>query len=214
MGEVVLVNTEPGQLGVLLTVHEVGAMTAYPAPGDGLYVMLEDGRFLTYDASGSMISEIPTGLSNPTWAVGDESSGKLAFGAFLFGFGGAVIVDPATREVDVLPDVEEIANLRFVRHGELLVVVSLDGTVRLWDVEKKEFAGVIWDGTGAIPGNALTYDEATDSLWVFSAGNLLRLPLDPQRWLERACKLAGRDLTQDEWDRYVPGDNSLRSSCG
>jgi len=212
--EVILVNTEPGELGVVLTVHEVGAMTAYPAPGDGLFVMLADGRLLTYDASGSMISEIPTGLSNPTWAVWDEASGKLAFGAFLNGFGGVVVVDPATREVNVLPDVEEVANLRFVRNGELLVVVSLDGTVRLWGVEREEFTGVIWDGTGANPGNALTYDEATDSLWVFSAGNLLRLPLDPQRWVERACELAGRDLTEDEWDRYVPGDGPLQSSCG
>jgi WD40 repeat protein len=213
--EVVLVNTEPGEFEVLLTVAEADdAVGAYPAPGDGLYVMLSDGRLRTYDSSGSMTSEIPTGLFNLSFATGDETSGRLAFGGFWGELPtGAVIVDPASSQVQVLPDVGRVANLRFVRDGELLVVISLDGTVRLWDVESGEFAGVIWDGTGANPGNALTYDEATDSLWLFSSGRLLRLPLDPDRWAERACEIAARDLTQEEWDRYVPGDEPLQTSC-
>ena len=213
--EAVLINTEPGELGIVLSVTETDdVMTAHPAPGDGLYVMLSDGRLRTYDPSGSLTSEIPTGLTNLGWAVGDERSGKLAFGAWWSGSGGAVVVDPASGGVEELPDLGRVANLGFVRNGELLVVVTFDGTVRLWDVERGEYAGVIWDGTGANPGNALTYDEATDSLWVFSADKLLRLPLDPQRWVERACELAGRDFTQEEWDRFVPGDEPLQSSCG
>ena len=31
-----------------------------------------------------------------------------------------------------------------------------------------------------------------------------RYPLDPARWLARACTVAGRDLTRAEWDRYLP----------
>ena len=30
-------------------------------------------------------------------------------------------------------------------------------------------------------------------------------PLDPAQWLALACTIAGRDLTQEEWDRYLPG---------
>ena len=30
-------------------------------------------------------------------------------------------------------------------------------------------------------------------------------PLDPQVWLDRACAVAGRDLTRDEWSSYLPG---------
>ena len=37
-------------------------------------------------------------------------------------------------------------------------------------------------------------------------------PLDPARWLARACTVAGRDLTQAEWDRYLP-DRPYRPVC-
>jgi hypothetical protein len=92
-------------------------------------------------------------------------------------------------------------------------VLGLHGTLRLWDVEDEEDLGVLWDGNGANPGEAVWYDETTDSLWLPSGGRLVRLPLDPQRWLERACELVGRDFTQEEWDRYVPGDEPPQSSC-
>lgn len=36
--------------------------------------------------------------------------------------------------------------------------------------------------------------------------------LDPGAWLEAACELAGRDLTADEWARYLP-DREPRPVC-
>jgi WD40 repeat protein len=32
-----------------------------------------------------------------------------------------------------------------------------------------------------------------------------RYPTDPARWLAEACTVAGRDLTEAEWSRYLPG---------
>ena len=51
-------------------------------------------------------------------------------------------------------------------------------------------------------------------MWIPSSGKLLHIPLSPERWVEKACALVSRDLTQDEWDRYVPGDQPLHSACG
>lgn len=39
-----------------------------------------------------------------------------------------------------------------------------------------------------------------------------RYSLDPERWLEHACDVAGRDLTRDEWASYLPG-RSYESTC-
>jgi WD40 repeat protein len=210
-------NTEPGELGVLLTIDPGGDPLAYPTPDDGLYVMLiDDGTFRTYDSTGSVTFELATGVVNMLTAAGDEASGRLAFGS-PFPIGpdatGAVVIDPASGDFHVVPDVGSVARLSFARNGELLAVMSTDGTVRLWDVERQDFGGVIWDGTGAGPDSPLWYDESTDALWVSSSGRLLLLPLSPQRWVERACELVGRDFTQDEWDRFVPGDELLQSSC-
>ena len=36
--------------------------------------------------------------------------------------------------------------------------------------------------------------------------------LDPQQWVGAACRFAGRNLTQDEWERYGPKD-TYRETC-
>ena len=89
-----------------------------------------------------------------------------------------------------------------------------DGTVRLWDVVREEFAGLVWNGSGqGSPASPSWYDEATGTIWVASSGKYLQIPLDPERSVERACEIISRDLTQDEWDRFVPGNEPLRSAC-
>ncbi|MFT7476317.1 MAG: hypothetical protein ACI81L_003267 [Verrucomicrobiales bacterium] len=82
----------------------------------------------------------------------------------------------------------------------------------LWDVERRTSAGVVWDGSG-IAGNSSWFDDSTNSLWVSTSAKVLQIPLDPERWVERACEVVGRELTQDEWDLFVPGDDQLESAC-
>jgi hypothetical protein len=36
---------------------------------------------------------------------------------------------------------------------------------------------------------------------------------DPEKWVEAACRFAGRNLTENEWKRYGPQD-SYRKTCG
>jgi hypothetical protein len=82
--------------------------------------MLCDGRLRTYDSSGSLTDEIATGLFNLTLVADDETTRRVAFGAWL-GTGtlptGAVIVDPTNRNVQVLPDIDLVANVTFAREG-------------------------------------------------------------------------------------------------
>jgi hypothetical protein len=37
-------------------------------------------------------------------------------------------------------------------------------------------------------------------------GAALRWRIDVDAWAEAACELAGRPLTEDEWDQYLPGE--------
>ncbi len=81
-------------------------------------------------------------------------------------------------------------------------------------VNRAEPPGLVWNGTvGALLSSPSWYDESSDSIWVFTSGRLLEIPLDPQRWVERACDIVGRDFASDEWQRYVPGDEEVQSAC-
>ena len=43
-------------------------------------------------------------------------------------------------------------------------------------------------------------------------GSQVTWDLTPDHWLDRACELAGRDLTRAEWARYLP-DQPYRRTC-
>jgi len=57
------------------------------------------------------------------------------------------------------------------------------------------------------------FDEERGTVWVATAEGLAEFSLDAARWIEKACEFVGRDLTQEEWDEYVPGDEPLQSAC-
>ena len=88
--------------------------------------------------------------------------------------------------------------------GDLLAVGTTRTEVALLDVA----AGVRYGG-GFLPGNGellVPLFTASDTLTVFSPdGTAQRWPLAVDEWRDRACRLAGRRLSSDEWDRYLPG---------
>ena len=140
----------------------------------------------------------------------DRASGDLALASTL---SGITVVDPETGESTLLAEADFANNLGFGRNGEYLAVTGADGTVRLWDLERNEPAGLLWNGTGATISSPSWYDAESDSMWVYTSGKILEIPLDPAVWIARACTAAGRELTPEEWSRLVPGDTPPTPAC-
>ena len=210
-----LVNLEAGQAGVVFTVAATNPKTAYPSLDGGLHVLDNVGNVTTFDSHGAQTSVIQSWRSKPEGAVVfdmtvDPASGDIA----ITSSAGIRIVDNETKQIEVLTDFGAVSNHAFARDGQLLVIVGDDGTVRLWNLVSGTSGGLVWDGTGASENSEEPwYDEATESIWVASSGRLLRIPLNPEHWIERACEVVGRNFTQEEWDRYVPGGGEVWSAC-
>jgi hypothetical protein len=88
--------------------------------------------------------------------------------------------------------------------GELLAAVDRDGRLRLWRVDDRASVGpdVAVASSGGFSSASIEFSG--DDLVVDQPGaSVVIVPLDPASLVDRACELAGRELTADEWRRYV-----------
>ena len=207
-----VLDLTPGASRVLQSIPSDGVPSiVHPTLDGGVHVAVPGGPLQTFDASGAVIGEYEVSERLSNIVAVDSTERWLAAGTME---GGLVVIDTSIGEVERPPIGDAVVNLGFARDGELLAVTYEDGRVRLWDVERGEWAGLIWDGeAGAALGSPSFYDPETETMWLFVSGKLIQVPMNPERWIEKACALVGDGFTQDEWDRYVPGDEPLTSAC-
>jgi len=91
-----------------------------------------------------------------------------------------------------------------VRDGAQLAATSSDGRLRLWDVATRRSIGPPLAGHEF--SQTLALDPEGSLITGGYEGAIIRWDLDPASWVAKACELAGRNLTREEWDRYVEGD--------
>lgn len=218
--EIHLVDLEDAR--VVVSIPAPFSRTAHPTADGGVHVFYRDGRLQTFDETGVpsdqfRIEQLDTTLLEiaPRSVLGspislDPSSGRIATPGVR---GEALLIDPNLATVDVLPGVEDVSAMSFARDGQLLVISQERGMVSLWDLERGQLAGQVSTGGGTASVGLPWYDEETDSVWIAGSTQLTQIPLDPTAWIERACEVVDRQLTQAEWDQFVPGDEPLQSGC-
>jgi dipeptidyl aminopeptidase/acylaminoacyl peptidase len=98
--------------------------------------------------------------------------------------------------------------------GATVVGADAAGNVLLWDVATRSIIGDPFPGptAGRFAAAAFTPDgrsvvviSDTGQGWVWN--------VDPSHWLERACTIAGRSFTRQEWQEFVP-DRPYHATCG
>ena len=108
--------------------------------------------------------------------------------------------ETATMHADHTLDVEWLPD------GSTVVSTGADEVVSLYDVERDLVRSRPLPASDT-RGRGVSYllPPSADEIVVLNQdGPGHRYPLDPARWLARACDVAGRDLTRAEWARYVP----------
>jgi WD40 repeat protein len=174
----------------------------------------EGGDLMTWDA-GSLASVLSVPIDN----VGVYSSDVSNDGRMIVtgGQAGPRLWDLATGNplgpaltglngfagtVDIGPD------------GSMVVGADESGDVLLWDVATGTIIGDPLPGPGpkdwlaayfTPDGHRLVVISMTGAGWVWD--------VDPSDWLERACAVAGRSFTPQEWQAFLP-DRPYHASCG
>jgi WD40 repeat protein len=93
----------------------------------------------------------------------------------------------------------------FSSDNRTLVTGSDDGALRLWDIESEQAVGAPLPGlTGHFAAPFFTPDDNA-VIAGYDTGRAIRWDIRPASLIGRACRLAGRTLTREEWAEFLPG---------
>jgi DNA-binding SARP family transcriptional activator/WD40 repeat protein len=124
----------------------------------------------------------------------------------------------ATRDGAERPgfQVVQAVGVAYSRDGRFIVTTGVllgdQGGVRLWDATTLAPIGASLE----VPGSVATFDDSSPDGDQLASGTdhgvITLLDVDLAHWEERACAVAGRNLTKQEWAEYLP-DQAYRMTC-
>ena len=105
-----------------------------------------------------------------------------------------------------------ITGLAFSRDGELLASSDANGTTMLWDLRRAE---PLVDAlkSGGVTASELAFSPDGSAFAVGSDDRVVTVwPFGVNAWRQRACAIANRNLTREEWQQHLP-DQAYRLPC-
>jgi WD40 repeat protein len=187
----------------------VVAINDYPKLGQISFVDVARGHVLRTRTPGGQIGPLLRSPDGNTMATMRYLDGTL------------LLLDAATGRVRASrPAVGHPGQWAFVHGGRRVAIVSTPSadsagpaSLELWDATTLETVGervtLAMDGYGAGEGDA--NPNGTKLLTATPDSAAVLWDLDPERWEELACRIAGRNLTRAEWNQYLPGRDYHRT---
>jgi WD40 repeat protein len=194
-------RSNPVGLGLTaLAVDPARNRLAVTGPDEGVVVLLDTRTFETSRSVSSITVTEPAHLSF------SPDGRRIA----VAGEGGLTVIDTDTwRAVPApAPLTGDVLQAEWFPNSRTVAVAGPDRTTYLYDVEQGQVHVLPLPavGAGSAQGDPVhLLPGISDELVVLGGSQPgRRYPLDPAAWSHFACAVAGRDLTKEEWTRYLP----------
>ncbi|MBA3428766.1 MAG: winged helix-turn-helix domain-containing protein [Actinobacteria bacterium] len=105
-----------------------------------------------------------------------------------------------------------VLSVTFNRSGTRVITTSTDGKLRLWDRESGRLVGAPIRG-GDTGGWGTFFPDGRRVIAVFRSGTGVLWNVDAAAWIDRACRVAHRNLTRTEWRNFLP-ERGYGRVCG
>jgi WD40 repeat protein len=118
--------------------------------------------------------------------------------------------DPANNLPILRGHTDELIGMDFTADGRFLLTYGNDRTIRIWDLENLATDPVVLRHEE--PVQQVKFSENGKWLLAETPHGIYIWPWKIEDARELACRLVGRNLTQDEWAKYV-GDTDREPTC-
>ena len=108
-----------------------------------------------------------------------------------------------------------VQSVAFSPDGKILVSSGYEGIIKVWDVgERKPLGQPLTFHTDHVPSVVFSPNGKTLASGSWD-GSIILWNLSFESWQDRACSLANRNLTQDEWNSFIPDiiSKDYRRTC-
>ena len=126
----------------------------------------------------------------------------------IYGFRVSGPWDPATGKQlghPLLAQPSPVASLDFNASGDTFSTTGgSDGTAKVWDTATLQQDGATFQSDPSQWGTARFSPDGSHLIVAYGDGTGYVWPTSVSAWTAHACTVAGRNLTREEWQRYVP----------